>query len=223
VEATRIHPHRYSILRNQITCIIHKNSHFKSLALDPIITMLFNAYTVLAGLATVAIAKPVAPGTAADISPRDGDIAALYGIDVSKATVVDLRSDEDKKKRQNPGHVWACDNIGFVEPCINLVVQNGQWFNIEGLSLNNRISSIGANWGASCWAWEYVVSNPSQVHYIILPRLTALLSLHSHFNANGCWNDNGTPALDITYPGLRDMQSFGWNDKIGCIKCDFWA
>ncbi|KAK1983575.1 hypothetical protein LZ30DRAFT_588061 [Colletotrichum cereale] len=150
---------------------------------------------VLAAVAPAVLATPVAP--AAGLSARHMDLATLYGIDVTNKTVIDLRSDADKLKRQNPGHIWACDNVGFVEPCSAYAVQNGQWFNIEGLSLNNRISSIGGDWGAGCWAWD-------------------------HFDANGCWNDNGTPALDITYPGLRDISSFGWNDKIGCVKCDFW-
>ncbi|KAH7182174.1 hypothetical protein DER46DRAFT_670554 [Fusarium sp. MPI-SDFR-AT-0072] len=159
--------------------------------------MLFTNY-ILATFATAALATPVAPDAAQDISPRDNDLATLYGIDTSKVTVYDTRSDEDKKKRQNPGHVYACDNIGFVEPCDNYVLTNGQWFNVEGLALNNRISSIGANWGANCWAWD-------------------------HFDPNGCWNENGAPALDITYPGYRDLTSFNWNDKIGCIKCNFWG
>ncbi|EFQ33065.1 uncharacterized protein GLRG_08209 [Colletotrichum graminicola M1.001] len=148
---------------------------------------------ILAAVAPAVLAAPTD-----GLSARHADIATLYGIDTTNKTVIDLRSDTDKLKRQNPGHIWACDNVGFVEPCSLYVVQNGQWYNLEGLGLNNRISSIGADWGAGCWAWD-------------------------HFDANGCWNENGAPALDITYPGLRDLTSFSWNDKIGCVKCDFWG
>ncbi|KXJ87195.1 hypothetical protein Micbo1qcDRAFT_124765 [Microdochium bolleyi] len=134
----------------------------------------------------------------ADVSARHVDIATLYGIDVTNKTVVDLRTDAEKQKRQNPGNIWACDNIGFVEPCAPYFLSNNQWFNVEGLYLNNRISSIGADYGAICWAWD-------------------------HWDPNGCWNENGMPALDITYPGLRDLTSINWSDRIGCIKCQFWG
>ncbi|KAI3553507.1 hypothetical protein CABS01_12095 [Colletotrichum abscissum] len=160
--------------------------------------MLSNVALILAAVAAApaVLAQPIEP--AANVSPRPVDLATLWGIVATEKAVRDVRSDTAKMKRQNPGNIWACDNIGFQQPCSAYSVPNGQWFNIEGLSLNNRISSIGSDWGANCWAWD-------------------------HFDANGCWNENGTPALDITYPGLRDLTSLGWNDKIGCIKCNFWA
>ncbi|KAK1991126.1 hypothetical protein LX36DRAFT_591149 [Colletotrichum falcatum] len=151
---------------------------------------------VLAAVAPAVLATPAAP--AAGLSARHADIATLYGIDTTNKTAIDLRSDTQKLKRQNPGNIWACDNVGFVEPCSAYTVQNGQWYSVESLSLNNRISSIGADWGASCWAWD-------------------------HFSSEGCWNENNAAPLDITYPGLRDLRSFDWNDKIGCIQCQFWG
>ncbi|KAK2013406.1 hypothetical protein LZ32DRAFT_647129 [Colletotrichum eremochloae] len=148
---------------------------------------------VLAAVAPAVLATPVAPS----LNARHVDLATLYDIDMTNVTVIDLRSETEKQKRQNPGNIYACDNVGFVEPCSAYRVPNGQWFNLEGLGLNNRISSIGSDWGANCWAWD-------------------------HFDANGCWNENNANPLDITYPGLRDLRSFDWNDKIGCVKCDFW-
>jgi hypothetical protein len=58
------------------------------------------------------------------------------------------------KEKRAQGAVYVCTDIDFSGTCAVLNMYNGQSYSLRGSVFDNSISSIGADEGQDCYAYE---------------------------------------------------------------------
>ncbi|KAK4220802.1 hypothetical protein QBC38DRAFT_341117, partial [Podospora fimiseda] len=87
--------------------------------------------------------------------------------------------------------VYVTEDINFTGRAENLAIELGQCLTL-GNGWPNTISSFGPDQGTSSFLYENSLDN---------------------CNTNGAWD--GT----IQWPGIADLRSIGFNDRINSFKC----
>jgi hypothetical protein len=72
---------------------------------------------------------------------------------------------------------------------------------------DNKISSAGPDEGTFCTLYSYVICTVVRWKGILMKGI----------RENNCWGK----ALPFTYPGIKRLARYGYDDQVSSVRCDF--